>query len=60
MGDLSSLLLFSLFFFSISNKVFLLIKKEVMGVKGGPLGVMDAMQAETMGLLEKLKLARDK
>lgn len=33
---------------------------HVMGVKGGPLGVMDVMQAETMGLLEGLKLARDK
>lgn len=33
---------------------------QVMGVKGGPLGVIDAMHTETMGLLEGLKLARDK
>lgn len=32
----------------------------IIGVKGGPLGCQDAIYAETMGLLEGLKLAKDK
>lgn len=33
---------------------------NIIGVKGGPMGVCDAMLAETMGLLEGLKLAKSK
>lgn len=36
------------------------VNGDIMGVKGGPLGVMDVIQAEIMGLLEGLNLARDK
>lgn len=33
---------------------------QIKGAKGGPLRVCDAMHAETMGLLEVLKLAKRK
>lgn len=33
---------------------------QILRVKGGPLGIQDAIFAETMGLLEDLKLAKSK